>query len=292
MKNKTADNWFLGIFLVASAIVLVGQQLDWFDLKIGFWTGLLTLILATTTLKSLFHLNFGGFSFSLGFLAILHAKNLGIENLVPWTILLAALLVAVGLNLLFAPLKRKRQSKNRHQFVASVSHHEVEDEDEFIDDEDDGDFDDVFDEDFMQKDDDDNDDWTQFDQTFSTSAKKKFKSTRTADGQTIEISQRFGSTTRYIQSDDFRYGNVNLFIGEIKIFFDATTISQDSAQLEINGLVGQIDLYVPHHWQIENQLESSVIDFSEKNAPKLAATGPHLYLTGRLKVAEIVIHYI
>lgn len=97
MKLK---NLFWGLFfIVASCLVIVNQ--------LGYLTGInvfsliATIFLVAIIIKSATHLNFAGVLFSFAFLGILYAEPLGIQNLVPWPILAAALFASIGLSIIF-----------------------------------------------------------------------------------------------------------------------------------------------------------------------------------------------
>ncbi len=62
-----------------------------------FWT----VIFAATLIESLVNKSIFGSVFSVAFLLIVYAKPLRITRIVPWTILLAAFLIWIGLYLLF-----------------------------------------------------------------------------------------------------------------------------------------------------------------------------------------------
>lgn len=96
-------NWFWGVFFVLAAGILITSQLGVLTVHIGFWTLLLAMFLVAALVESLMHISVGGIVFSLAFLAILFAKPLGIAQLAPWTILGAAVLLTIGLSMIFRP---------------------------------------------------------------------------------------------------------------------------------------------------------------------------------------------
>jgi len=97
MKSK---NWFWGIFFVSAAILVVVNQFGFFN-DVGLFSFLFTLLLLPIIVKSMLCLNFAGILFPAAFLCIIYAKPLGISNLTPWTVLLAALFGSIGLSILF-----------------------------------------------------------------------------------------------------------------------------------------------------------------------------------------------
>lgn len=93
-------DYFWGIFLVLIAAYLIISRLGYLP-AVGVFTIVATIICIAVFIHSLMHMSFGGMLFSLAFVGILYDKQLGITMITPWTILLAALLGTIGLNLLF-----------------------------------------------------------------------------------------------------------------------------------------------------------------------------------------------
>jgi len=97
------------IFLLGAAALIVGKL--GFLQGVGFWSVIFSIILVGTMIDGVRKRSFGQILFSLAFLGIVNQKLLGIEDLVPWTILTAALLGTIGLNILF-PQKGKKSIMN------------------------------------------------------------------------------------------------------------------------------------------------------------------------------------
>lgn len=96
-----------GLGFLAAGTFLVVYQLGWLNFHIGIWTLIFTVILAFFMVKDAIY---GGIVIpvsSLAILAMLYARPLGIEKLVPWTIIVVAILVIIGLELLFKTKSRK-----------------------------------------------------------------------------------------------------------------------------------------------------------------------------------------
>lgn len=131
-------NWFWGVFLVLGAVVLVTSQLGIFSYHVGLWPLLLAVFLVAAFVESLMHLAVWGMVFSLAFLAIIFAKPLGIAALAPWTILIAAVLLSLGLSLIIRPKRWyhydwRDQGNWSHHHHRDWSHH-GEDDVETLDD--------------------------------------------------------------------------------------------------------------------------------------------------------------
>lgn len=103
-------NYFWGLFLVLAAVYLIISRLGYLP-AVGVFTIIATIICIAAFVHSLLHLSFGGMLFPLAFISILYDKQLGITAITPWTVLLAALLGTIGLNLIFSKTKWKYKWK-------------------------------------------------------------------------------------------------------------------------------------------------------------------------------------
>lgn len=103
MKKRSI---FWGIGCILAAIFLIVCKLGLLG-EIGFWSLLFTIFLAAVLIKGIFERNYRDVIFSIAFLLITYDKPLGIEELTPWTVLGAAVLVNCGLAFLF-PKKNKK----------------------------------------------------------------------------------------------------------------------------------------------------------------------------------------
>lgn len=103
-------NYFWGLFLVLAAVYLIISRLGYLP-AVGVFTVIATIICIAAFVHSLLHLSFGGMLFPLAFISILYDKQLGITAITPWTVLLAALLGTIGLNLIFSKTKWKYKWK-------------------------------------------------------------------------------------------------------------------------------------------------------------------------------------
>lgn len=102
-RHKGRRKWsklFWGLFLILMGIFLVISKMGLVK-GIGFWSIFFTTIFAALFIRGLVKRNFTAIFFSIAFLCIIYDDQLGITALTPWTVLLAALLLSVGMNILF-----------------------------------------------------------------------------------------------------------------------------------------------------------------------------------------------
>lgn len=102
---KRGKNIFWGVLFLAGAAALLVGKMGLLG-GIGFWSVLFSVGLAGVFVEGLIRRSWGRMLFALAFLAIVNGDVLGIEKLVPWTVLGVAALGTIGLNMLF-PLKRR-----------------------------------------------------------------------------------------------------------------------------------------------------------------------------------------
>lgn len=91
---------FGGIILIMLAITLIISKLGYLN-DFGIWSLILTIFLVCIIIKSIYPINFGGILFPIAFLCIIYDKQLNIEELTPWTVLIVAALGTMGLSMIF-----------------------------------------------------------------------------------------------------------------------------------------------------------------------------------------------
>lgn len=99
MKGKKV---LWGGFFIAAAVLIVINQMGYFT-GIGLWSLLLTILVVPIIGHGIRHRNFFNIFFGVAFLLIIYERPLGIGELVPWTVLVAALLLSIGFTILFKP---------------------------------------------------------------------------------------------------------------------------------------------------------------------------------------------
>ncbi|EPY2276439.1 LiaF transmembrane domain-containing protein [Clostridium sporogenes] len=91
---------FWGVFLIVAGIFLIINKLGYLP-DVNVFSLLLTVFLVVVIVKSLLRINFVGILFPIAFICIIYDKQLGITNITPWTVLIAALLGSIGLSMIF-----------------------------------------------------------------------------------------------------------------------------------------------------------------------------------------------
>lgn len=253
MKKREARRILWGIGFLAAAVFLVLDQMNVLSFHLGFWSIFWTVIFAAGLISSLAKREIFGTVFSLAFLAIIYANPLGISRLAPWTILLVALLVSIGLSILF-----KRNDVFKSEVFVNGKKVDAK--------------------------------WKDIKTRPFHADHFMSDSDEIEEGEDIVISQKLSDTSRYIHSQNLRSVTVNSFIGDTSIYFDKAQAADDSVVLNLNAAIGDVDLYVPSDWQVINELNASFgdIDYFGHSTK----TGTKLILRGNKKVGDLEIHFV
>ena len=211
MKTKKI---FWGLFLILAGAYLIVSQMGYLP-SVGVVRTLLTIACAAILIKSIACMSFGGILFPLAIIAIVYAKPLGLTMVTPWSILAAALLLTIGLNLLFGGWKKKHWQHNRE--------HGHEWEHEF--------------------------EWKhEHEEKFSSSESVEA-------GENIEINTTFNGVIRYITTENFRYASIDSKFSGVKIYFQDAKVPTGSAVIDVDAMFSGIELYIPANWQVINHLQ-------------------------------------
>jgi len=116
MKNKNwiknwVKNWIWGIFFICAAALVVLYCLGTFSFTgVGAFGIVLTVLLLAVVIGSIINLNFFGITIPIAFILTIFEKELApvegfAKGLMPWGVLAAAVFLAIGLTVLFKPIK-------------------------------------------------------------------------------------------------------------------------------------------------------------------------------------------
>lgn len=115
---------------------------------------------------------------------------------------------------------------------------------------------------------------------------------KTVDEPDVDVSVRMGSSIRYVTSDDFREANIDVSMGNAKVYFENVTV-HDTATININISLGGVDLYVPKNWNIIQEIDNnSMSGMSEVGNPDITADSPNITIHGYTSLSGLKITYI
>lgn len=100
-----------GMFFILAAVYLVISQMGLVP-KVGVFSIILTVFMIWMFIEGVRRVNFFEILFAVAFVLIIYDKPLGITAYTPWTVLGAALLLSIGLSMIFQGKKNKHWSVN------------------------------------------------------------------------------------------------------------------------------------------------------------------------------------
>lgn len=98
-----------------SAIAIVAGGLGYLPTGLPVIKIILSILLLTIFLKSIASLDFFGITMPVAFAACLYDRELGITSITPWTVIIAAVLVAIGLDIMFSRTRQKLRYKKNYK---------------------------------------------------------------------------------------------------------------------------------------------------------------------------------
>ena len=226
---------FWGILFILMGVFLIISKLGYFP-NVNVISLLLTAFLVAVIVKSLVRLNFAGVLFPIAFICIIYDKQLGITNITPWTVLIAALLGSIGLSIIF----HKHTKYFNFKFDSEDS---------------------------------------------------KVETIDVEDESHVRVKTSFGSSVKYINTDNFEQADFNCSFGVLKVYFDKAIMSKDNAIVRINASFSGIELFIPKVWNVEDKTNVVLGAVNEKNRNNQVTTNT-LTLVGDIKLSGVEIIYI
>lgn len=110
MKHR---NWFWGIFFLAAGFFVVASQISGF-IDLGFWSIVATVLLVAALIGSFIELNFFGIFVSAALLYAIFQNPLSWPYVSVWLLLLTAVLISIGLGIIFHGRSHRRWAKRKY----------------------------------------------------------------------------------------------------------------------------------------------------------------------------------
>lgn len=221
MKTR---NIFWGLFFIFAAGLIIVNQLGIYT-DFNFFKVAGGLILIAIALEGCINRCFPVILFSLAFAAIIFSKELQIQSLSPWPILLVALFASIGLTILF-PHKKHRYKCYQNFSASNCS---------------------------------DNCSSTKDNKNDSTCAETDSNSFITCNSK-FSATIKYVNTDNFQGADlTAHFGSIKIF------FDNAVIQPGTQPVININSSFSGIELYVPKNWRLENQMNNSMGGFEEKN---------------------------
>lgn len=101
----------------------------------------------------------------------------------------------------------------------------------------------------------------------------------------------FGSSIKYVNSDNFRGGHFECSFGSMKVYLTNAIMQEPQVTIFVENCFGGVELYVPREWTVVTHLESAFGGVEERGCRQ--PDGIHtLYIQGENSFGGITIIYI
>ena len=111
------------------------------------------------------------------------------------------------------------------------------------------------------------------------------------DESNIDFKVSFGSSIKYVNSENFKKANLDCSFGAMKIYFDNAKIEEDEAIINLNLSFSGLEMYIPKQYKIINKTDISLGGIEEKNKSNEKTTKT-IILTGKVNLSGVEIIYI
>lgn len=111
------------------------------------------------------------------------------------------------------------------------------------------------------------------------------------DGSQFKFDTSFGSSIKYVNSNDFQMAILDCSFGSMKVYFDNALIQRGNATINLDVSFGGVELFIPKTWKVINHANTAFGAVDEKNTS--LGTGENtITLTGNVSFGGVTIHYI
>lgn len=275
MREVKANKIFWGIFLLLAAVFLVVSQMGLVE-GVGVLSILFAIFWVAQFIEGLVKRSFGRMLFSLAFLCIIFDEQLGIEAITPWTVLGAALLGTIGLNMIF----RKRWHKQFHyetnwchggKKYSGTGAAFVDGEAEILEEE-------------------SQERQSSFGAQAEGDSQGSAQANRTGDSRFF-FETSFGAAAKFINTNNFEFASLECSFGALKVYFDNAVIQNGKAAIDVDVSFGSVELYIPRSWNLVDETSAAFGSVKEKNRNRPAGT-TSVTLTGDVSFGGVEIVYI
>lgn len=107
-------------------------------------------------------------------------------------------------------------------------------------------------------------------------------------GDLVEVSSRFGTVERRIDSAQFRGGRVDARFSGVELDLSLARMAAPEATLELDAAFSSLELRVPRDWQVDVQLQATLGGIEDRTQPN-PAPAHRLILRGESKCGHVEI---
>lgn len=253
-KGKRGWAWGWGIFLILVAALVLTNQLGGF-LELGVWSIIVSALAVAFMVRCIVDLDFGSLPIPIAALYYIFHVPLDLPGINFWPLVLVTVLVTVGLHFIIP--KKRFTFKYRKGRNAEVI-------------------------------------YTTEDGVTNT------RRVGSGEGEIIDggeennprISVQFGGGSRYLHAESLETVELDCSFGGLEVYFDHVQLSPNGAEAFIECKFGSVELYVPSHWRVIDNMNASLGGVDIKRRDVADENAPTLKITGNVSFGGVEVHRI
>jgi len=86
------------------------------------------------------------------------------------------------------------------------------------------------------------------------------------DGRVVSHSMKFGSSTKYIRSQNLEAAELSSQFGEMSVFFDQAAVPGKKVVIDCSVSFGEMQLFIPRDWIVDNKVSVTLGDCTDKTS--------------------------
>jgi len=263
--SKRGWAWGWGIFLILVAALVLTNQFGGF-LELSVWSIIVAALAVAFMVRCIVDLSFASLPIPIAALYYIFQVPLELPAITFWPLVLVTVLVTAGLHVLIPQKKfkfkyrrgnKERIFKNNRGVISSSTRIINEDgSEDYIDNDNDGQIE------------------------------------ESGDENNPCISVQFGGGSRYLHADSLETVELDCSFGSLEVYFDNVELSPNGAEAFLSCKFGAIELYVPSHWKIIDNMSASLggVDINKRREGDDDA--PTLKVSGNVSFGGVEVHRI
>ncbi len=96
------------------------------------------------------------------------------------------------------------------------------------------------------------------------SGKFSEQSTEDENASYIMHSTKFGSSTKYVRSQQLAQADLSSQFGQLSVFFDQAQVPGKKVTINVSASFGEMDLYIPKTWNVHNKVTAAFGDCEDR----------------------------
>lgn len=246
MKKK---NLFWGYVLIVLAVyVLVSRAGVIPDLPVG--KILVSLVCVYIMFKGVINRNFSEILIPLAVIGCQYDKFLGITAITPWPLLLAAILISIGLSLIFQ--NGRKHGVNVTYYNDGNSGKSENRENQTVD--------------------------------------GKLIEEETEDGAVVHIENNFSGNSQYVNSQNLLRAKIENNFGQCNVYFNNASLKDGKATIEAQNNLGETNLYIPRTWRVQIEQEVALGDVKVIGSGNADMDAPYVFIKAECNLGCINIY--